>query len=338
MGPPAALDDAAAAQHQDRPAGRTRSSSCSSTIGMGLHALQDFYSHSNWMEQQGVTGVDGTDWSKLTFGLTPTWFDVPKADARQAQRLHRRVDRAQGAPARRLEHRRQQVDGEGRQQGLAGAPGYTDAYTTVVLRHAPVGARDARGARRRGAVERALRYANRRGGRARPRPQGRAADRDDDRPLAGSGRAVRPVVLAERLRVAQRPRRRPHRRAQRRSATTSRTAAGRRSAARSRRSSRCSPRSSRTATCCPSRRAATCRRRRASSSMRVTSMKGVGLRGARRPDARRPRRHVHPRDDRRPELPVRRDQRSRQLRLPAAVRAVHVHQGDPRRRVATPSR
>ena len=37
-------------------------------------------------------------------------------------------------------------------------------------------------------------------GRARPRPQGRAEDRDDDRPLAGPGRAVRPVDLAERLR------------------------------------------------------------------------------------------------------------------------------------------
>ena len=61
-------------------------------------------------------------------------------------------------------------------------------------------------------------------------------------------------------------------------------------------------------------------------------MKGVGAAGAGRPDAGRPRRHVLARDDRRPELPVRRDQRPRQLQLPAALRAVHVHQGDPRRR------
>jgi hypothetical protein len=50
-----------------------------SAIGMGLHALQDFYSHSNWIEQQGVPGVDGTDWSQLPYGSTPTWFDVPKS-------------------------------------------------------------------------------------------------------------------------------------------------------------------------------------------------------------------------------------------------------------------
>ena len=49
-----------------------------SVLGIGLHSLQDFYSHSNWIEQQGVSGADGTDWSKLTVGLTPTWFDVPK--------------------------------------------------------------------------------------------------------------------------------------------------------------------------------------------------------------------------------------------------------------------
>ncbi len=60
-----------------------------STIGTGLHAIQDFYSHSNWIEQQGIEGVDGPDWSKLSFGLTPTWFDVKDTDAQQAERLHR---------------------------------------------------------------------------------------------------------------------------------------------------------------------------------------------------------------------------------------------------------
>lgn len=48
-------------------------------IGITLHSLQDFYSHSNWIEKQGIDGVDGTDWSKLTVGHTPTWFDVPPA-------------------------------------------------------------------------------------------------------------------------------------------------------------------------------------------------------------------------------------------------------------------
>ena len=48
------------------------------TIGMGLHQLQDFYSHSNWIEKQGFPGNDGTNWSQFSVGLTPTWFDVPK--------------------------------------------------------------------------------------------------------------------------------------------------------------------------------------------------------------------------------------------------------------------
>src|SRR3954449_4231558 len=47
-----------------------------SVIGTTLHSLQDFYSHSNWIEEQGVEGVDGTDWSQNSFGRTPTWFDV----------------------------------------------------------------------------------------------------------------------------------------------------------------------------------------------------------------------------------------------------------------------
>ena len=49
------------------------------TIGMSLHALQDFYSHSTWIEQQGVFGVEGPDWNQYRFGSNPTWFDVPKS-------------------------------------------------------------------------------------------------------------------------------------------------------------------------------------------------------------------------------------------------------------------
>ena len=80
-----------------------------STIGMGLHSLQDFYSHSNWIEQQGV---DGRRRPRLVGAAVRAHADVvrrPEGRARQAQRLHRRVDRAQGPAARRLEHRRQPV-------------------------------------------------------------------------------------------------------------------------------------------------------------------------------------------------------------------------------------
>jgi hypothetical protein len=57
--------------------GVNRDAQLLTVIGITLHSLQDFYSHSNWIEKQGVPGVDGTDWSKLSVGHTPTWFDVP---------------------------------------------------------------------------------------------------------------------------------------------------------------------------------------------------------------------------------------------------------------------
>lgn len=46
-------------------------------LGTSLHTLQDFYSHSNWIEPQGVVGVDGPNWIAFGQGATPTWFDVP---------------------------------------------------------------------------------------------------------------------------------------------------------------------------------------------------------------------------------------------------------------------
>ena len=100
------------------------------TLGMGLHQLQDFYSHSNWIEKQGVIGVDGTDWSKLTFGLTPTWFDVPKADRNQ---LYVYVGESTGHKERphggwNTEDNRFMAKGVNKD--WPGRPGYTDAYTT----------------------------------------------------------------------------------------------------------------------------------------------------------------------------------------------------------------
>ena len=47
-------------------------------LGISLHAVQDFYTHSNWVEdpqhreRRGGPGV-----ASLGFGDTPTWFDVP---------------------------------------------------------------------------------------------------------------------------------------------------------------------------------------------------------------------------------------------------------------------
>ena len=99
-----------------------------STIGMGLHALQDFYSHSNWIEQQGVPGVDGTDWSTLPYGLTPTWFDVPRA---ARDRLNVYIGASTGHKDR--PHGAWNTDGNtsmahGVNKDWPGRPGYVNAY------------------------------------------------------------------------------------------------------------------------------------------------------------------------------------------------------------------
>ena len=179
-------------------------------IGMSLHELEDFYSHSNWIEQQGLEGVDGTDWSKLLVRPDADLVRRPGGEAGGPQRLHRRDDGAR-AHARRLEHRRQQVDEGRRQQGLAGAARLRERLHDGVLRDPAVGARAPDGARRRAVLE--ARAALRRPVRqlAEPRPARRPGHRDDVRPLVRRGRAVQPRVVAEHLRLAQRPRRRPDR-------------------------------------------------------------------------------------------------------------------------------
>ncbi len=48
-------------------------------IGISLHEMQDFYSHSNWIEAEGIAGTDGPLWSTMPYGSNPTWFDVPAA-------------------------------------------------------------------------------------------------------------------------------------------------------------------------------------------------------------------------------------------------------------------
>jgi len=45
-------------------------------LGISLHAVQDFYAHSNWVDSAGDAG--GPGWAaKTTYGSHPTWFDVP---------------------------------------------------------------------------------------------------------------------------------------------------------------------------------------------------------------------------------------------------------------------
>jgi CARDB/PLAT/LH2 domain len=136
-----------------------------STIGMGLHALQDFYSHSNWIEQQGVTGNDGTNWSTLTYGLTPTWFDVPKAVRDSPLNVYI----GESTDHKKRKHGAWNTNGnttmeDGVNKDWPGRPGYANAYTTsyfatrqwVRAIHTALGDE--------ALWQRTLRYANRGGG------------------------------------------------------------------------------------------------------------------------------------------------------------------------------
>lgn len=64
-------------------------------IGASLHPLQDFYTHTNWVEPQNRTGFDGPGWEAAGQGRTPTWFDVPKP-VRDLRRLY-----SSGGPGQR---------------------------------------------------------------------------------------------------------------------------------------------------------------------------------------------------------------------------------------------
>lgn len=45
-------------------------------VGMTLHPVQDFYTHTNWIEPAGAN--DSPGWAAKGQGSAPTWFDVPK--------------------------------------------------------------------------------------------------------------------------------------------------------------------------------------------------------------------------------------------------------------------
>ncbi|MBJ7353275.1 MAG: hypothetical protein JHC98_00480 [Thermoleophilaceae bacterium] len=48
-------------------------------IGMSLHTVQDFYAHTNFSEPKGIGIFAAPGWDTLNFGLTPTWWDIPRA-------------------------------------------------------------------------------------------------------------------------------------------------------------------------------------------------------------------------------------------------------------------
>jgi hypothetical protein len=48
-------------------------------LGISLHQVQDFYSHTNWLEPDGDPLRDGPGWAAKGWGSSPTWFDIPQA-------------------------------------------------------------------------------------------------------------------------------------------------------------------------------------------------------------------------------------------------------------------
>jgi CARDB/PLAT/LH2 domain len=58
-----------------------------SVLGISLHQVQDFYSHTNWLEPDGEVSRDGPGWLARGFGASPTWFDVP-APVRDAEYMY----------------------------------------------------------------------------------------------------------------------------------------------------------------------------------------------------------------------------------------------------------
>jgi hypothetical protein len=47
-------------------------------IGMSLHTVQDFYAHTNFSEPKGIGLFAAPGWDTLNYGLTPTWWDIPR--------------------------------------------------------------------------------------------------------------------------------------------------------------------------------------------------------------------------------------------------------------------
>lgn len=56
-------------------------------LGVSLHQVQDFYTHTNWIEPESGLGTEGPGWEAHGFGTSPTWFDIP-ADKRDAVTIY----------------------------------------------------------------------------------------------------------------------------------------------------------------------------------------------------------------------------------------------------------
>ncbi len=112
------------------------------TIGSSLHAVQDFYSHSNWVEAVRPNGMGGPGVASLGYGSHPTFFDVPPEIRRDVLVGDRRVyTGVTGAPRKDHGHWRSHylprfppgrpTSEEALNKDWPGRPGFQDAYITA---------------------------------------------------------------------------------------------------------------------------------------------------------------------------------------------------------------
>ena len=113
-----------------------------STIGSSLHAVQDFYSHSNWVEDVRPNGLGGPGIASLGYGSHPTFFDVPPEVRRDVLVGDRRVyTGVPGAPRESHGHWRSHAlprfppgrptFEEALNKDWPGRPEFQDAYITA---------------------------------------------------------------------------------------------------------------------------------------------------------------------------------------------------------------
>nr|MDQ4041260.1 hypothetical protein [Actinomycetota bacterium] len=109
------------------------------TIGTTLHVVQDFYTHSNWVEdfQPAQGGIlnrrGGPGVSALGYGTTPTWFDVPPEVRKTFTGAREVFTGVKGIPRGHGHWRsndNRNLD-EGLNKDWPGRPKYEEAYLTA---------------------------------------------------------------------------------------------------------------------------------------------------------------------------------------------------------------
>lgn len=103
-------------------------------VGMSLHAVQDFYTHSNWVEDPaGKYGLGGPGVASLGYGDHPTWFDIPpqvRATLTEDKAVYTGVV---GVP-RQHSHWREDLNrnlDHGLNKDWPGRPKYEESYVTA---------------------------------------------------------------------------------------------------------------------------------------------------------------------------------------------------------------